>query len=254
MGGIIMPIMGILAQMGGVIAPNQIPNLSLWYNPDVNTATKVTLNNSNEVTQIVDLSGAGHPANSFGSKYPDYVTNVQNGLAGVRYTVANSDNLDINPIAWAQSRPGFTIYTVARPTTFNTSAWPLTATDTNLGVKWNGTAWQVGGGGGLATVSLANDTTRPHIYGLVFDGTKTGNAERLRFRYDGIDQALNFGATTVGTVTSSAAKTFYFGGNNRDTPNQFMDGYLFEVMIWLRALNQQEILGTENYISAHWNI
>ena len=254
MGGIMMPYLSTLAQVGVPIDPNEIPNLSLWYNPDVNTAPKVTLNGSTEVTQIIDLSGAGHPANSFGARYPDYVTNVLNGLSGVRYTSANLDNLDINPIAWAQNQSGFTLYVVARPTAIPGTQFPLVVTDANLGIQWTGTAWQVGAGGGLATTATAtNNTATAHIYGLIFDGAATGNANRLKFRYDRQPQTLTF-SSSPGTATSASASTMYFGGNNRNNPKSYMDGYLFEVMIWLRALNASEILGTEAYIRGHWGI
>lgn len=255
MGGILLPIIGELAQQGGAIAPDQIPNLSLWYNPDQNVASKVTLNGTSEVTQVIDLSGLGHPANSFGAAYPDYITNAWNGHGAPRYTAANADNLDINPIAWAQSLPGFTIFSVVWPTTIGATAFPLTNSDTGLGVQWNGTAWQIGGGGGVATPSpaIVNDVSRPHIYAIVFDGAQTGDANRLKFRYDRAQQNLAFTASP-GTATSSAAKTFYFCGNNRANPKASMNGYLLEVMIWTRALNTQEILGTETYIKQHWNI
>ena len=254
MGGVLLPIMGQLAQQGlTAIPPSSIPNLSLWYDPDVNTAAKVTLNGSNEVTQIIDLSSGGHPANSFGAKYPDYATNVLNGLNGVQYTAANSDNLDINPIAWAQSQGGFTLYVVARPTNIPASQFPLVVTDVNLGIQWTGTAWQVGAAGGLATATPTNNTATAHVYGMIFDGSASGNAARLRFRYDRQEQALTF-SSNVGTATSSSASTMYFCGNNRNRPNSFMDGYLFEVMIWLRALNNAEIAGTETYIKQHWGI
>lgn len=255
MSGIVLPIFGQLAQQGlNAIAPASIPNLSLWYNPDQNTAAKVTLNGSNEVTQVIDLSGAGHPANSFGSKYPDYATNVLNGLNAVQFTAANSDNLDINPIAWAQSQTGFTMFSVVRPTTIS-GAFPLVNTDGGLGIQWNGTAWQVGGGGGVATPStpITNDTSKAHIYAIIFNGSAATDATKLRFRYDRQDIPLTF-TSSPGTATSGTARTMYFCGNNRNSPNAFMSGYLFEVMIWLRALNATEISGTEAYIKQHWNI
>lgn len=253
MGGIMMPYLSTLAQVGGAIQPNEIPNLNLWYNPDVNVTSKVTVNGSNEVTQIIDLSGSGHPANSFGAKYPDYVTGALNGHNAVRYTSLNLDNLDINPISWAQNQAGFTIYVVAKPTTIPGTQFPLVVTDANLGIQWTGSAWQVGAASGIATASVTNNTAVPHIYGMIFNGAATGNANRLKFRYDRSEQVLNFSASP-GTATSGSAATMYFCGNNRNNPKSYMDGYLFEVMIWLRALTASECIGTEAYIREHWGI
>ena len=253
MGGILLPIFSTVAQVGAPIPPESIPNLSLWYNPDENTATKVTVNGSNEVTQIIDLSGAGHPANSLNARYPDYATNVLNGLGAVQFNGVD-DNSDINPIAWAQSLPGFSVYAVIRPTTIS-GAFPLANTNTGLGIEWNGTAWQVNAASGVATPSTAitNDTSRPHIYGMIYDGTATGDANRLKFRYDRVPQALTFTASP-GTATSATASTMYFCSNRRNAPTAYMTGYLFEVLIWLRTLNSNEIQGVENYIRGHWRI
>ena len=252
MGGILQTFLGLQGQVGSPILPATLPNLTLWYNTDQNIVSKVTLNVSNEVTQLKDLSNFGHPANSRNAKYPDYVTNVLNGLNGIEFTASNQDNLDINPISWAVGLSGFSLYVVAKPTSF-VSSFPLVNTNLGLGIQWNGTNWQIGGAGGVSTAnSVVNNTNNAHIYGFIFDGAQTGDANRIKFRYDRTPQTLTF-TSSPSTITASAS-TMYFCGNNRNAPTSFMDGYLFEVLIWTRALSNNEITGVENYIKSHWGI
>lgn len=267
MGGILMPYMGEMGQQG-YISPNNIPNLSLWYNGSASTTTVngvVTNNfqaavvNGSSISKWVDLQAIGGDANTNGGagKNPTYTIPIQNSQGSVTFASVNSNNLDINPIAWARSQAGFTIYVVARPTSVPATAFPLTVTDQSLGIWWNGTNWSVGAASGVGTVSVTNNTTKFHIYGMIFNGGATGNANRLAFRYDRTATTLNFGATTVGTATSASAATFYFGGANRNgspLTGTFMDGYIGEVLIWTRTLTTVEQSSVELYINTKWGL
>ena len=154
----------------------------------------------------------------------------------------------------------FTIYVIARPTSFPITKFPLLYTDTDLGIWWNGTNWSAGQSiGNYGTTTLTNDTSNFHIYGFIFDGTQTGNANRLKFRYDRTDQTLTF-TGTIGTTTGTPAYMF-FGGDNRGSvgagnalSGTYMDGYIGEVLIFTRSLSASEITSTENYIKTKWNI
>lgn len=250
-----MPLMSEGGQQG-IVNPNAIPNLTIWYDAAYGTSAnfQAVKTSGSNINQWNDISGSGHDANTNGGtgKNPTYTTPIQNNLGAVTFASASSQNLDVNPIAWAQSLPGFTIYVMARPTSF-AAKFPLTVTNANLGMLWTGTTWQIGAGGGLGTVTPTNDTTKFHMYGTIFDGTGSGNAGRLQFRYDETPQTLNFGATTVGTTTSASATTFYFGGDNR-TSLGFMNGYIGEVLIWTRTLNSIEIAAVETYLTNRWAI
>jgi hypothetical protein len=269
MGGIMMPYMGEIGQMG-YVTPNTIPSLNLWYNASA-SATIVngvsTLNfgsaviNGSTIGTWVDLSKLGKDANVQGGtgKQPTYAIPVQNNLGAVLYNATNSNNLDINPAAWSQSLTGLTIYVLARPTSLPSgTVFPLTVSDTNLGIWWNGTNWTVGQGAGSGTVTVTNDTTKFHIYGLVFDGNQTGNANRLQFRYDKSGKTLTFSGT-VGANTGSPAYWF-FGGDNRSSAvnatfaSTYMNGYMGEVLIWTRALSSAELGAVELYLNTKWNL
>jgi len=265
--------------MGGILSstlwwqytsPNVLPNLNLWYNGSASTTTiagttynnfDVSVSNGTRLSSWKDLSGTGHDANVNGgnSKRPQYATNIQNSLGSVLYTASNSENLDINPISWMAALSGFTIFVLARPTSTPVTAFPLSVTDTSTGIWWNGTNWSAGvTAGNRGTVSLTNNTTKFHIYGMIFDGTQTGNANRLKLRYDRVDQTLTF-TGTIPAATGSPAY-FYFGGNNRSggaggaLAGTYMDGYIGEILIWTRTLNSSEINNVESYFLTKWAV
>lgn len=274
MGGILMPLLGDIAGQQGSVAPNQIPNITLWYNASANTTlvNNVSTNNfqsnpltdGTQVTQWKDLSKVGQDANinnAVGGNGPLYKTGIQNGLSALLYASTSKSNLDINPIgAWAKLQSGFTIYTVIKITSLPASAVQVLCTDANLGHQWTGTYWQVGAGGGLATAqSLTVSTTSWTMHGMIFDGSftdadqTTQNNGRLKYRYNKVGQALTFSAN-AGTQTSNTASVMYVGGNNRNTPKSYIDGYIGEVLMWTRALNTTEQGQIETYLNNKWGL
>lgn len=254
----------------GYVPPNTIPNLNLWYNASASSTTvnnvsknnfNTTVANGTSISKWVDIQALGGDSNVSGgsSKEPNYAIPIQNNLGAVFFTSANGENLDINPVSWSQNLSGFTVYVLARPTNFPATAFPLTVTDTSTGIWWNGTNWSTGvTAGNRGTVTLTNDTSKFHIYGMIFDGSQTGNANRLIFRYDRVIQTLSY-TGTIPTTTGSPAY-FFFGGNNRAsgtggaTAGTFMDGYIGEVLIWTRALTAAERASVELYLVTKWNL
>lgn len=274
MGGILLPIFGDYAAQGSAVVPNQIPNITLWYNASANQTlvNNVLTNNfqsnpltdGTEVTKWKDLSGVGQDANVYnagGGNGPLYKTGIQNGLSSLLYASANKRNLDINPIgAWAKLQAGFTIYTVLKITSLPASAVQVLVTDANLGHQWTGTYWQVGAAGGLATAqSTTISTTSWTMHGMVFDGNYTNanqalqNAGRLVYRYNKAQQTMTFSANP-GTQTSNTASVMYVGGNNRSAPLSYMDGYIGEILMWTRTLTATEIGQVETYLSQKWGL
>ena len=273
MPGILMPYLGIAGQGGSAVISN-IPNLTLWYNASANTTTNNgvivdnfqsnPLTDGTVVTKWKDVSAVGQDANQYnagGGGGPTYKTSIQNSLSALLYVSASKNNLDINPIgAWAKLQAGFTIYVVGYWTTLGASNIQIAVTDANLGHQWSGAYWQVGAAGGLATAQSTTVSTSSWTqHGMIFDGSQTDanvgiqNALRLVYRYNKAQQVLTYSAN-VGTQTSNTASVMYIGGNNRTAPRTYMDGYLGEVLMWTRALNAQEIIQVESYISTKWGI
>jgi len=211
-------------------------------------ATYWGLSSPDVVTAWVDKLGNGRDANqAVANKKPLWRANQRNGLGSIQFDGSN-DLFTLNPIPWALSLVGQTTYVVFRAGAL-TNNMNLQATNTN-GYRFylSGSNWGIETGGGIAVSDSGSDTANYHYMGMIFDGTQTGNSNRLKFRYDGAQQTLDFGATTIGTATSGSAAYFYFGTNN----TTYFDGYIGTIMIWTRALNLSECLQVESYLKTIW--
>ena len=89
-----------------------------------------------------------------------------------------------------QSLPGFTMMVVAKASSL-AAASDLTSSDVGgFRIFHNATNWGVSTSGGTGTSTTTGDTTKFHMYGLVFDGSKSTNDTRLQFRYDKLGKTL----------------------------------------------------------------
>ena len=238
-------------------APSSLPNLQVWYYADdglqFNKSSTPIANNTN-ITSWQNAGGlTSHDWNSTGGKRPTYFTPALNGKGVVRFSAAATSVLTINPIAYMQSLGAVTMAILFKSSNTGAGTRILSTTDTN-GFRWgqNGTQWIGGFGGATFTVdSVVADTNYHHIV-LTFDGSLTGNANRLKARLDSVDVSLTFSGT-VGTATSASASTFYGGVESTGNSN-YWDGDVGELMFWTRALTTGEIGQVENYLTTKWNV
>ena len=233
--------------------PTVLVNLQVWYNADVSNTTNFNVAPANgaDISQWKDRSGTGHNANQSGnaSVKPNWYANILNGYGIVRFN-GTSESLSINPIAFMQSLPGFTMMVVAKASSL-AAASDLTSSDVGgFRIFHNATNWGVSTSGGTGTSTTTGDTTKFHIYSLIFDGTASGNAGRLKFRYDGADQAMTFSGT-VGATTSATAGSFYIGSDSTGGAS-FFNGDIGELLMFTRTLNTSELVATEAYLKYHW--
>ena len=247
-----------------VTSAAQLPNLEVWYYSDVNTNLGGIASGS-EVFGWANAGGlSSHDWNSTGGKRPEWFSNLQNGKGAVRFnsptvgTPTGEDGdvdeaLSINPVAYLQALPATTLIILFRSLT--TSAGRRIITSTNSGgFQWgqNGTQWVGTMSGGSFTVdNITADTNWHHII-ITFDGSQTGNANRVKARLDGADVSLTF-STTVNPTTSASASTFYGGVDSTGNSNYFI-GDVGEVMIFTRAISSGETLAIEQYLTNKWAV
>jgi hypothetical protein len=245
-------------QRPGIIAtPTDILNLAVWYAADLGNSINfgATIANGATVASWKDKSGSGHDANQSGNAAtkPKWYSGLynQSRYGAVRFN-GTSESLNINPIAYLQNLSGYTIYITAKPISTSTGQ-VVTSTDTD-GYKFyhNGTNWGVktSGGDGISTAAI--DTSRLNVLGMVFDGSKSTNATRLRFRCNTVEQTSSF-TGTVGSTTNVSAAKYYVGVDNTGTAGWY-NGEIGDVIIWTRALTTSELTSVENYLRSHWGI
>lgn len=241
-------------RIGNITDPTKLANLQVWYNADIASATNfnVAPSDGSDISQWSDRSGTGHSANKAGNAAakPNWYANQQNGYGVIRFN-GTSESLDINPFAFTQNLPGFSLYLVAKSTSL-TGSRVLTTTDQG-GFRFahDGSVWSIATSGGTGASTVAGDTTGFHMFGLIFNGTGAGNADRLKFRYDRVERALTFSGT-VGTLTSATANILYIGQDSNNTG--YFQGDVGEMLMFTRALNGSEIINVEGYLASHWNL
>ena len=237
-------------------SPNSLPNLEVWYNASSGDAFNKTtsITNGTAVTSWQNFGGlTSHDWNSLGGKRPVWYSNQKNGLGAVRFVPSGSQSLSINPITYIQALPATTMVLVYK--TANTgSGTRICTTSDSGGYRWGQTANTLIGamaGGNFTLNGVTADTDYHHVV-IKFDGSQTGNANRVKVRYDAIETPLTFSSNV--NLTTSASASYFYGGVDSNGSSNYWDGDILELMIFTRALNDGEIATIEQYITTKWNI
>jgi len=82
-----------------------------------------------------------------------------------------------------------------------------------------------------------------HVF-MVFDGTTSGDANRLKLYIDGIQRTLTFNAA-IPSATADISDNFRIGIDN-NSAGRFFTGTIDEVRVYNRALSAQEVLDIYN--------
>jgi hypothetical protein len=233
------------------------PQLTIWYDSVNSVYNPASPTNGTYITSWGDKSSTAHDANASGNTgvQPRYTTSIQNGKPAL-YFDGQNDLFTVNPFPSIQSLTGVTYILVGKTLSGSTlqtisvmkASGAGDVIDLNLGVT-SGGKWNVGMANGVATSS--NTDTNFHIHTLLYDGTQTGNSNRLIHRIDGVQQTLTFSANVSGTTNSNTAY-FYLGTDTSNT-NDFI-GYVGEVIVYTKKLTSSELSVIESYLKNKWGI
>lgn len=251
-----------------ITSASQLPNLEVWYN-----ASDGKYINANGTGTPTDGTGVNNWYNAGGltshvwntqnsSNFPIWRSPVQNNLGIVRFNVPSGTTqfLTINPVAYIQSLAGATMAIVYRSSSIASGIRYCTSTDVG-GFQWGQNGIQLVGGFSGATFSvdsLSADATDFHHIIIKFDGSQTGDLNRLKLRLDGSNVNITITSGAVNAATSSTSKYFFGGctgtGSGANAQSNFWVGDIGEVLIWTRALRNGEILAVEDYLTNKWAI
>jgi len=241
------------------------PTLEIYYQGDLDTYFTPTPTSGDTFNQWEDSSASAHNANPIGGgsgPAPEWWSNVQNGLGGV-YFNGTTDGLSVNPLTDLQGISGQTLVIVVRslnPTA--DSQYIQGGEDGNTGlnslfIRQSGGTYNIAEAGGFALSGGQPVDENPHILSVVYSGTGSNDAERLKFRIDGVEQGLAF-TSPVDTQTSPLT-TYAFMGVSYTTQvsgneQYFYNGFIFDVLVYSRALPPSELNSVETYLSNKWAI
>ena len=227
-------------------------SLQIWFDgSDITQFQPTNPADGDTITQWNDKSNFAHNSNPEGvpanTVRPTYQTAEQNSLSVVEFDGTN-DCLSINPVAWVRGLQNFTIFIVAKyDSTASTRFLATTDTD-DIIIKNTSTDITVGMAGATAVTTSLGLNTGYHIHTLVFDGTATGDSNRLKYRYDGSQKGLGF-TGTVGTQISNSVDKFLLGCGDG---TGFFDGKIAEVVAFQQTLNTTDLSDIEGYLNTKW--
>ena len=226
--------------------------LQTWYDgSDIEYLVPSGLSDGTGITQWQDQSAFAHNANATGgaTTRPAYRLNQINSLSAIDFDGLN-DCLSINPVAWMQNLTGMSVMMVVKQDDLTGQQSFIISDQDDIGIKQNGTSVSVFMNGASATTGVTSNTTGAHVHTLVFDGTQTGNADRLKYRFDGSDATLGFTGTVPATISPSSGAIYV--GCDDDT--EILDGKIGEILIFNKALSSAEITDLEAYLTSKWGI
>lgn len=213
-------------------------------------------------TQWTDANSGTKNANPIGgattrATYESDIASLQNSLSVVRFDGVN-DGLSINPYPNLASKSGITVFALIKTAQETVSVNNLnprvfsTNVANGIALYYNSTSnlWTVAASSGVGTSTTTNDHTQFHVHTLVYDGSLTGNANRLKYRHNGVQDTLTF-AGTVGTTTSASITIMYLGNNNGAN---YWKGDMAEFLLFTRTLTTPEIAAVESYLTNKWGL
>jgi hypothetical protein len=94
--------------------------------------------------------------------------------------------------------------------------------------------------GSLDFGSIARNFTGWNHYLMTFDGSQTGNSNRLKFYWNGVNQTLTFSGTIPATTSNNAANEAFRIGRLQ-VGNLWSTGDFAELGMWQATLTAEEV-------------
>ncbi|SDG91418.1 LamG-like jellyroll fold domain-containing protein [Chitinophaga filiformis] len=188
------------------------------------TAYTGTISNGSyvESDQVIDTSGCGNAVtvSSSGRITTGNVTQLNNAS---KFTLEAHFKYDATVSTWT---------TIMRKATSLTDRIML-----HIGPNNNSIYFMVGNGSNTYGFTGANAVSPGGWYHIaaVFDGTQTGDANRLKVYIDGVQQTLSFSATAIPANTSTTNTAPFMAGGEPSCC--YVNGTIDEVRVWNTALS-----------------
>lgn len=120
----------------------------------------------------------------------------------------------------------------------------------HIGPNDNSIYVMVGNGANSYGYTAANAISPGNWYHVaaVYDGTQTGNANRLKLYIDGVQQTLSFSATAIPASTSNTNSAAFMAGGEPSCC--YLNGTIDEVRVWNTALSAGTITAWKDKLLA----
>ena len=230
---------------GAAFSPTDIAGLLLW----LDASQIVGLNDGDPVSTWTDLSyNNGDATQSTGSKKPTFKIAVQNGRNAVRFDGVD-DYIENSIWTGLSGVSAATVLAVCRTTTANDYAFAWHSLDRMRVMQGTGqTAFSTAS----ATIygSYPQASTSTLVNTCIYDGSASGNANRLRTWIDGSQQTLSFTGTVPATLDAGNGHTV--GGQTGGGGGYDWSGDVCEVIVYGSALSDANRQLLESYLRTKW--
>ena len=115
----------------------------------------------------------------------------------------------------------------------------------NIGPWSDGLVYFNVSNGGAAWGTVSSNDTKWHLYTMVFDGSQSGNSNRLKGYIDGALQSLTFAGASIAATTANISGNLEIGHLNL-APGYNSNGIIDDVRLWNRSLTAAEVLQLYN--------
>lgn len=234
--------------------PLSISGLAGWW--DASVSASVSLN-AGEVSQWNDLSGNGrHASQSVANNQPTYAISARNGRNAIQF----NGSTDFLRGAWPLTITAQSVFAVVAMNSTNNWGRPFTQTSTADGTT-TGIMNPDFGITGHYVPMLRNSTTA--VWGSYNAGAVRAS---VNFSYDvwGVWSSIHTGsqisnrldngtaATYSATTLNTAFHTFMIGANAGAGINQFLGGYVGEVLVYTQAVSVTDRNRISAYLKTKW--
>ena len=225
--------------------PASIPGLQLWLD-----ASQITgLNDGDAVATWTDASGnAQHATQSTASKRPLYKTGILNGKPVVRFDGVD-DFLRNDVFTALNNAPAASLFIVKRQTSSGGINFPVLFA--SLFYQFN-----LGSGPKYWRTSITEDAnttldwTTWTYEAQLFDGSQSGNANRLKIRSNGNPVSVSYTGTIAATLSSGTG--FYV--STSDGTLYPWNGDIAEIIAYSATPSAGELAQLEQYLAAKYGL
>lgn len=234
-------------------SPADLPGLCLWLTAKAGTfadAGTTPAADGGTVHRWADQSGLdNHADQAEESRRGTWRADAFNGNPGIKLTAASYQKYVNTTLSQLSSVAGATVFLVVKngstAIAFITGSLLDIVLDPDFysqSVATNSYATAAGQAGHLTAVAKA--------IAFRYDGSQVANNDRISAWRFGRSLTLTFPAGII-TDTLGPGTGYTLGGNLSDDP-YYINGYLFEVMVYSRPLSNGEITQVNDYIEAGW--
>lgn len=227
--------------------PDQLTGLTLWLKAD-----SITANDGDALSTWSDSSGNGNDATNSGAAgtKPAYKLTYTNGKPAVTFdggdgfTVANEPNFDIETLTAfiVATRASGSGAIMGKSTTLYTDGRRR-----KLQFAFGATSFVASSGSDGTSVSVTVTTTAvPAIYSFA----SSSNTSH-KFNYNGTNTNST---TTLSESSSNFNNTSLLIGSNFAIGTEGFIGDVAEIILFNRALSDDEIMGVMNYLAVKYNV